>query len=184
MGTRKDRRRMNGHGHGHGFDGGAGLGGPHGPMDLEGVDPLSTSVMIAFRKSMHLNRQLFMRLAAVKGGHPGRTVVLGMLAGHDGISQKDLAERMHLAPPTVTIMLQKMEQEGLIQRWDDPEDQRLTRIRLTDAGRAQGKDLGDAYKSYIDSTIGALSEADRAEFARLLGLLNDHIAAALKELEA
>jgi DNA-binding MarR family transcriptional regulator len=154
------------------------------PIDLAGIDPLSASVLTAFRKAMHLNRQLLMRIAAGRGGHPGRTVVLGMLSGNDGISQKDLAEKMHLARPTVTIMLQKMEHEGLIERWDDIEDQRLTRIRLTDAGRAQAKRFGDGYKSYVDSTIGTLSEKDRTEFVRILGLLNDSAAAALKELDA
>jgi DNA-binding MarR family transcriptional regulator len=151
---------------------------------MEGIDASSAAVLSAFRKTMHLNRQLFMRLAADKGGHPGRTVILGMLAGNEGISQKDLAEKMHLARPTITIMLQKMEAEGLIERWDDPEDQRLTRIRLTDDGRSQGKDMGDAYACYVNTTIGKLSEDDRAEFARLLGLMSDNITCALKELDA
>jgi DNA-binding MarR family transcriptional regulator len=172
---------MNGHGHGHGH-GHGGMVAP--PIDLAGIDPLSASVLTSFRKAMHLNRQLLMRIAAGKGGHPGRTVVLGMLAGNDGISQKDLAEKMHLARPTVTIMLQKMEHEGLIERWDDVEDQRLTRIRLTDAGHAIAKSVGDAYKTFVDSTIGTLSEKDRAEFVRILDLLNHSTAAALKELEA
>jgi DNA-binding MarR family transcriptional regulator len=148
------------------------------------VDPSSAGVLAAFRRQMHLNRQLFMRLAAEKGGHPGRTVVLGMLSGHDGIAQRDLAEKLHLARPTITIMLQKMEHDGLIERWDDPDDQRLTRIRLTDAGRAQATDLGDAYKEGIDATIGTLSEADRLELTRLLELLNERTASALKELDA
>jgi DNA-binding MarR family transcriptional regulator len=160
------------------------FGTPPEPPDPEGIDPASAVVLSSFRKAMHLNRQLFMRLAGGAGGHPGRTVVLGMLAGHEGISQKDLAEKMHLARPTVTIMLQKMESEGLIERWDDPDDQRLTRIRLTESGRAEGKNMGDSYARYVDLTIGKMPEADRAEFARLLDLLSDNIATALKELEA
>lgn len=179
-----------GSGRAHGCDGPRGFGGPGGPgghadpIDLQGLDPASAGVLTAFRKAQHLNRQLFMRLAADKGGHPGRTVVLGMLHGHDGISQRDLAEKLHLARPTITIMLQKMEHEGLIERWDDPEDQRLTRIRLTEAGRAQGKSLGDAYRAGIESTIGTLSEPDRRELTRLLELLNERTASALKELDA
>jgi DNA-binding MarR family transcriptional regulator len=160
------------------------FGTPPEPPDPEGIDPSSAVVLSSFRKAMHLNRQLFMRLAGGAGGHPGRTVVLGMLAGHEGISQKDLAEKMHLARPTVTIMLQKMESEGLIERWDDPDDQRLTRIRLTGLGRAQGKGMADSYARYVDLTIGKMSEIDRTEFARLLDLLSDNIATALKELEA
>jgi DNA-binding MarR family transcriptional regulator len=167
-----------GFGHHHGNDI------PLDPPELAGVDPLSMRVLSSYRKTTHLNRQLFARLAAGKGGHPGRTMVLGMIERYDGISQRDLAEKMHLARPTVTIMLQKMEAEGIIERWDDPEDQRLTRIRLTDAGRAQSAGMHDAYVAYIDSTIGSLSEDDRTEFARLLDLLNDHATTALKELDA
>lgn len=147
------------------------------------MDPLSASVLAAFRKAMHLNRQLFMRLAADKGGHPGKTVVLGMLAAHDGVNQRDLAELLHLARPTVTIMLQKLEQAGLIERWNDENDSRLTRIRLTDKGRASNEELGAAYADYVNATIGAMSEVDRAEFARLLGVLTDNTALALKGLE-
>jgi DNA-binding MarR family transcriptional regulator len=172
---------MIGRGHEHHHHG---FGSPSEPPDLTGVEPSTAGVLSAFRQTMHLNRQLFMRLAAGSGGHSGRTIVLGVLASHDGITQKDLAERMHLARPTVTTMLQKMEHEGLIERWDDPEDQRLTRIRLTDAGRTVGKDMGDVYARYVNMTIGTLSEADRLEFARLLGLMSDNITAALKELDA
>ena len=167
---------MHDHSHHHGA--------PLDPPDISGIDPLSASVLTAFRRASHLNRQLFMRLYADTGGHPGRTVVLGMLAGNEGISQRDLAEKMHLARPTVTIMLQKMEHEGLIERWDDPDDQRLTRIRLTEDGRAKGKAAGDAYSRYVNATIGAMSEPDRTEFARLLDVLNEKTAAALKELDA
>lgn len=178
---------MDPHGHSHGFShdhrpGGA--GGPWEPLELTGVDALSASVLSEFRKATHLNRQLFARLATEKGGNPGRTMVLGMIERNDGITQRDLAEKMHLARPTVTTMLQKLEGAGLIERWDDPEDQRLTRIRLTEAGRAQSDGLHDAFARYIDLTIGALAETDRAELARLLGLLNDSTATALKELDA
>lgn len=169
---------------GHGDERGPGGHAGHGQIDLEGVDPVAASVVTEFRTATHLNRHLMLRLAAGKGGHPGRAIVLGVLAGNDGIAQKDLAEKMHLARPTITIMLQKMEHEGLIERWDDPDDQRLTRIRLTDAGRAHAKAFGDAFKTHIAKTVGALSDTDRAELARLLGLLNDKTTAALKELEA
>jgi DNA-binding MarR family transcriptional regulator len=125
-----------------------------------------------------------MRMPTGSGGHPGSAVVLNVLAENEGITQRDLAEKLHLARPTITAMLQKLEHGGLIERWDDPDDQRLTRIRLTEAGRAQSKAMSEAYAHYVNATIGALSEADRTEFARLLELLNDLTAATLKELDA
>lgn len=156
---------------------------PHGhePLPvLDGIDPLSASVFAAFRRTMHLNRQLLAKAMAEKGGHPGAAAVLRVLSAHDGISQRDLAETLHLARPTVTAMLQKLEQHALIERWDDEADQRLTRIRLTTEGRKQSEAFQSSFAAYVDSTIGAMPEADRRELARLLDLLSDNTEAALK----
>jgi len=158
--------------------------GPPEPDDIAGIDPLSAAVLSAFRKASHLNRQLFMKMAADTGGHSGSTIVLNVLAKNEGITQRDLAEKLHLARPTVTTMLQKLEQHGLVERWDDPDDQRLTRIRLTDAGRDRSKAMGDTYARYVNLTIGALSEAERTELVRLFELLNDKTTTAIRELDA
>ena len=163
-------------------------GGPPGhamlPEDFEGVDPLSSGVLSALRKMMHLNRQILLRMTSVEhGGRPGRAGVLRVLSRIEGISQRELAEFLHLSPPTVTTMLQKMEQDGLIERWNDEADQRVTRIRLTPEGRTQSDGLATAYAKYVASTIGSMSEPDRAELARLLDVLAHHTAAALKKLD-
>jgi DNA-binding MarR family transcriptional regulator len=156
----------------------------HGPgPDIAGLDPASSEVFAAFRKVMHLNRQLLGRMMATTGDHPGASGVLRVLAVHDGISQRDLAEHMHVSRPTVTTMLQKMEQQGLIERWDDEVDQRLTRLRLTDAGRAQAESAGELFKRYVEVTIDSLPEDDRRELGRILALLADNTAAALKDLD-
>jgi DNA-binding MarR family transcriptional regulator len=154
---------------------------PHMPSAaLDGIDPVSADVFAAFRRTMHLNRQLLSRVMAEKGGHPGAAAVLRVLSAHDGISQRDLADALHLSRPTITAMLQKMEQHGVVERWDDEADQRLTRIRLTPKGHKQSEELGSSFTDYIDCTIGAMPEGERRELARLLGLLGDNVEAALK----
>lgn len=157
----------------------------HGPglTELGGLDPDSAEVFAAFRRVMHLNRQLIGRMMGTGGGHPGAAGVLRVLCAHEGISQRDLAEKLHLSRPTVTGMLQRMEQHGLIERWDDEADQRLTRLRLTPAGRAQAEESGELFGRYVDDTIGSLSEEDRHELARLMAILADNTAAALKKLD-
>jgi len=170
---------MHPHSHPHGH--------PHPPLaaDIDGVDPLSSSVLASFRKMMHLNRQVALRLSGgdSNAGRFGRAGVLRVLGKHEGISQRELAEFLHLSPPTVTTMLQKMEQDGLVRRSSDETDQRITRISLTDAGRAQADESSDAYAEYINATVGAMSEDDRRELARLLDALSDHTTVALKKLE-
>jgi len=164
--------------------------GPHGhphppiPEDIEGVDPLSASVLSAFRRVNHLNRQFLLRMSSAdKGGGFGRAGVLRVLGKHEGVSQRELAEFLHLSPPTVTTMLQKMEQDGLIERWGDEADQRVTRIRLTEKGSERSDGMIVAYAQYVRSTIGSMSQTDREELARLLASLADSTAEALRQLD-
>ena len=50
-------------------------------------------------------------------------------------AQLELAKLTHLTAPTVSVTLQKMEQNGLITRTPDPQDMRQIRVRLTQQGR-------------------------------------------------
>lgn len=156
---------------------------PHIPHDIEDIDPLSAEVFNAFRRTMHLNKQLLGRVMAEKGGHAGAAGFLRVLSAHEGITQRDLAEMLHLSRPTVTTALQRLEQHGLVERWDDETDQRLTRIRLTEKGRTQAGTFQESFATYIEATIGAMSETDRRELARLLGVLGENAASALASTE-
>jgi DNA-binding MarR family transcriptional regulator len=152
---------------------------------FDGVDPLSAAVLSAMRKTMHLNRQILMKIIGIeKGGRPGRAGVVRALSAREGISQKELAEVLHLSAPTVTRMLQGLEHDGLVARWTDEADQRITRIRLTDAGRVQSDKQRGAFEAYIASTVGTLSDDDKRELARLLTIVATNTADALKNLDA
>ena len=142
-----------------------------------GPDPLDANVLEGFRRASHLNRQMFTRMVGFeKHGRPGRAVMLLVLGtSHDGITQRELAENLHLSPPTVTVMLQKMEQHGLIERWNDEVDQRLTRIRMTPKGKDLAKPISTDFGRYVEATLGTMPENDRREFARLLGVFADNM---------
>ena len=104
-------------------------------LALKGVDPASLRVYEAWSRTLHLQRQLAIRATPEPGIHPGQARCLWAISDNDGITQRDLAEMLHLSRPTVTALLQKLEKAGAVQREADAEDQRLTRIRLTCTGR-------------------------------------------------
>ena len=114
------------------------------PDDLEGVDDLSSHVFRAFMSVLHQHRRLMMRALADRGIHPGQALCLRLLVANDGIAQRDLADAMHVARPTVTKMLHSMEKAKLVRRRPDADDQRLTRVYLTAAGRAEEKEMRTA----------------------------------------
>ncbi len=148
-------------------------------VELEGVDELSYRVFRAFLNAMRLHRQLIIAALAQSDTHPGQAICLRFLSSNDGITQRDLAEALHLARPTVSKMLHAMEKAGAIERRPDERDQRLTRVHLTTAGRELETELRVVSAGYVNETIGTLDERDRRELARLLETLSASISQAI-----
>lgn len=71
---------------------------------------------------------------SVLGIYPGQVPFIMFLADHEDVSQKEIAAELQVKPPTVNVMVQRMEKSGIIGRRHDPDDQRVTRIFLTDKG--------------------------------------------------
>ena len=74
--------------------------------------------------------------------------ILRVVAHEPGLSQLEIASRVHLAPPTVSLALQKMEAEGLIRREPDARDLRQVLVFLTDTGR----EMDDVMRHTAEST--------------------------------
>jgi len=136
---------------------------------------IAKSVFAAFARAMHAHRQLMMRRLAEHGAHPGQMFCIKALTEHDGITQRDIAELLHVARPTVTVMLQKMETAGLVERRVDERDQRYTRTYLTEAGWAMHGQIHGILDEMVDSAVGPMPTDDQRELARLLGTLADNL---------
>ena len=74
-------------------------------------------------------------LFAKAGLYPGQPPFLLLLWEKDGRSQSELAECLRIKPATVTKMVMRLEKAGFIRRQTDANDQRVTLIYLTEAGR-------------------------------------------------
>ena len=56
---------------------------------------------------------------------------------HSGeMSQRELASKMNVTPPSITAAIGKMERLGYIRRKPDDKDQRIMRLSPTDKGKA------------------------------------------------
>jgi len=155
---------------------------PHGCTmpEPEGADSLSYATFRAFMRALHLHRQLMLKLMSDQDSHPGQAFAIRMLGANDGASQRDLADALHLSRPAVTSMVQRMERAGLIDRRADETDQRLTRVYLTDQGRAFEAQTRTTFAEYIRSAFGSMSVEDRQELERLLGIVAENTERALR----
>ena len=151
---------------------------------LEGLDPRSAAVFGAFMRARRLHHLLMLRLLAEQETPPGQAFCLRMLAAHEGATQRELGDMLHLSAPTVTAMLKRMERSGTIEREPDPTDQRIARVRLTASGRELEQRLSGVLAVEIGRLLDSMPAADRDDLARLLRELADRMAEAIDEPQA
>ena len=91
----------------------------------------------AIRVARHLEAELEEALAAHRLSLQS-FFVLGALAAapERTLSQKQLVSAAGRTPGTTSLRLNRLQRAGLIERERDPEDARVVRVRLTDAGAA------------------------------------------------
>ncbi|CUS26633.1 MarR family transcriptional regulator [Paucilactobacillus oligofermentans DSM 15707 = LMG 22743] len=82
-----------------------------------------------------MRRASLARSSEQHGIHHGQGHLLSVLMEHDNLSQKELADVVHIRAASVTDLLEKMEHEGLVIRTKDEKDRRITRVSISDKGR-------------------------------------------------
>jgi DNA-binding MarR family transcriptional regulator len=102
------------------------------------------------------------------GLYRGQPAVLEALAEENGRTHSELAAWMHVTPATVTKMIQRMEKAGYVERRDDPEDQRVSRVYLTADGKAVHAELQMVFKAVDAETFAGFTPEERAELEQLL----------------
>ncbi|NVM96307.1 MarR family winged helix-turn-helix transcriptional regulator [Arthrobacter wenxiniae] len=88
-----------------------------------------------------------------------------------GVRLKDLSERLRIAPRSATEVVDQLESKGLVRRGPDPTDRRATLVVATAAGRQLFADISAGRRDSANEYFARLSADDRAELARILGLL-------------
>jgi DNA-binding MarR family transcriptional regulator len=99
---------------------------------------------------------------------PRLEVLLCLRAG-EGISQQELSERLLVTKGNVSMTLQAMEAEGLVERRTDASDQRAHRLYLTNAGRQRLAKTKPALEGLMARMLGVLSSDERRTLRKLLG---------------
>ena len=107
-------------------------------------------------------------------GGPARLRLLEALAAASGpLSVSEIADAVGVDQPRASRLVQQAVEAGLVRREADPDDARRTRVALTDGGLAIVRGFRGERRTAIDSALGAFSDQERAELARLLTKLAD-----------
>src|SRR3954452_6300641 len=113
--------------------------------------------------------QAFDRAMAEEGGSTSTWQVLLLVRSRNWDKQSELAEAMGVTSATLTHHLNGLEKDGLIRRWREPENRRVQRVELTDAGIAMFDRLRDVAVKH-DATLREPFSPEELE--QLHGLLD------------
>jgi len=135
---------------------------------------------------IQVSRQHFTRLHALMetiGLHRGQPPLLHVLWEEEGCTQSDLAARLHSQPATVTKMLQRMESAGFIERRPDPEDQRVSRVYLAEAGRAVKAAVCERDHQVGQEILAGFTAEEQAQLVQFLSRIRDNLLQVNGELQ-
>ena len=105
----------------------------------------------------------------------GARLVLSALAMSDGASQREIVEMTHLRPPTVSVILRKMQDEEIVELFKNPEDKRELRARLTQKGREIDRNGLEKIRQTDALALEGLSEDEQATLMTLLGKIRENL---------
>ena len=130
----------------------------------------------------HLHHLRAHQLLEGLGLYRGQPPVLRALWEREGLTHSELAALLNITPATMTKMLQRMEKAGFVHRRPDPQDQRVSRVYLTQVGRAVQTQVEQVFQRIEAETFAGIDPAGRDllrdSFLRirqnLLALVEDH----------
>jgi DNA-binding MarR family transcriptional regulator len=135
------------------------------------------NVMEALWALDHALQERERRAAGRFGITRSQRVVLRIVGQRPGVSAGDLSRILHVHPSTLTPVLHRLVESGLLGRAPDPVDRRRAVLRLS----RRGKRIDDICAARIDAVMGAaLSRMDAADVAAMRRVLTE-LAEALAE---
>ena len=115
-----------------------------------------------------LHRQHADSLLNQVGLHVGQEMLLNQLWESGGVTQSQLAERMLLQPATVTNMLRRLERAGVVERREDANDQRISRVYMTAKGEELKAAVNELWNRLEEQTFAGFTLEERILLRRLL----------------
>ena len=110
--------------------------------------------------------------------------VLVRMERSEGLNQTELADRLDLQPITLTRLLDKLSDSGLIERRPDPGDRRAKRLFLTPAARPLLKRLAELGEETMTSTLAGIDPESIAKMVSQLAIVKENLRRLIQQRHA
>ncbi|MGW0891576.1 MarR family winged helix-turn-helix transcriptional regulator [Saccharopolyspora sp. NPDC002578] len=126
---------------------------------------------LAVRSFIGAAQELTVRTAHDMGMNLSDMTAIMALSEHGPMGVAELAGRLGVSSPATTVLVNRLERVGYVERVRDTRDRRRVRITDTPSGRAATQQTWLPAILEIDAVCWSLSESDQALARELLGRL-------------
>jgi len=102
-----------------------------------------------------------------------RIKALYAFRGQDSSTMSELAENIGAKLPSMTMMIDNLSEEGLVERARDEHDRRKVIVRLTDRGQQVRQEFLEQRKQIAEQLFSRLSREDEKELMNALSRVCD-----------
>ena len=141
--------------------------------------PTSREIAVAVMDVARMLRTYADQRARQFGISRAQWVVLMRLQRQEGLKQSELAEILDLQPISLTRLLDRLSENGLIERRPCPNDRRANRLYLTPAARPLLKQLTALGTEMMGSVLENVDAESQERLLRDLELMKDNLRAAI-----
>jgi MarR family transcriptional regulator, organic hydroperoxide resistance regulator len=138
------------------------------PPESESLDQLLAQVC----RLKHARVQALLETLGLYEGQPS---MLRTLWAEEGLTHTELAKRLRVQPATITKMIQRMQKAGFVERRPDPQDERVSRVYLTEAGRAVQTDVRGVWHTLEKDAFAQFTDEERALLRHYLLQIRDNL---------
>src|ERR1700734_2129431 len=107
--------------------------------------------------------------------------VMSRLDPFEGLKQSELAEMLDLQPITLTRLLDRLCQNGLIERRADPNDRRAKRLFLSPAARPLLEQLGVLSEETMGAALTGVSRESVEQIVAQLAVVKENLRQAIQQ---
>jgi DNA-binding MarR family transcriptional regulator len=92
----------------------------------------------------------------------------------EGLKMGEISRLLMVTGGNVTAIVDQLEKEGLVERFDEPADRRAFRIHLTRAGEKSFAEMARAHEEWVVDLLSGLSRREQDDLLRLLAKAKEH----------
>lgn len=139
-----------------------------------------TSLILSLISKIHAQSASFLKTELQVRGLPEMVSshgnILFQLSINEKMSMRELSEAIHRDKSTVTALVNKLKEQGYVERIPSESDSRVVYVRLTEKGRAYTVETGAISSLLNEKCFAGFSEDDKNALYAFLARISENFA--------